>query len=104
MRQNGETLTGAANPETPVEVEAVLTLRGRFQQPPREALATIAVTSLAGEVVREIGRTRSGEGGVRGAVRLAKGVYRVVAQGEVTLADGTRQPFIVRGPFLRVGE
>ncbi|MGD0113301.1 MAG: hypothetical protein ABSD48_15685 [Armatimonadota bacterium] len=41
---------------------------------------------------------------MRDAIRLAKGVYRVVARREVTLADGTRQPFIARGPFVRVGE
>jgi hypothetical protein len=85
-----------------VEVEAVLTLRGRFQQPPREARATVTVDSLAGELVQEVGHTRSGERGTRGAVRLARGLYRVVARGEVTLADGTRQPFIARGPFIRV--
>jgi hypothetical protein len=62
------------------------------------------VTDLAGEPVREIGRTRPGRRGVRDAIRLAKGVYRVVARREVTLADGTRQPFIARGPFVRVGE
>jgi uncharacterized lipoprotein YddW (UPF0748 family) len=104
LRQNGKALDGAATPGTPVEVEAVLTLRGRFQQPPREARATITVDSLAGELVQEVGRTRSGENGTRGTVRLAKGLYRVVARGEVTLADGTRQAFIARGPFVRVGE
>ena len=104
VRQNGRALDGAATPGAPVEVEAVLTLRGRFQQPPREALATITVTDLAGEPVQEIGRGQSGGLPVKGEVRLLKGIYRVVARGEVTLADGRRQPFIVRGPFLRVGE
>jgi len=104
LRQNGTVLEGIAVPDVPVQVEATLTLRGRFQQPPREARATITVDSLAGEPMREVGRTRSGEPGTRGAVRLAKGLYRVVARGEVTLANGTRQPFIARGPFVRVGE
>jgi hypothetical protein len=39
---------------------------------------------------------------VEGEVGLAKGLYRVVAQGEMTIADGNLQSFIVRGPFVRV--
>jgi len=102
--QHGKALEGAADPYTPVQVEAVLTLRGRFQQAPRDARATITVTDLAGKPVQEIGRGRSGGLPVKGEVRLVKGIYRVVARGKMTLADGKRQPFIVRGPFVRVGE
>jgi len=104
VRQKGKPLEGAATPEAPVEVEAVLTLRGRFQQLPRNVWATVTVTDLAGRTVREIGGGTSDGPSVEGDVRLAKGLYRVIARGEVTLADGTRQPFIARGPFVRVGE
>jgi uncharacterized lipoprotein YddW (UPF0748 family) len=103
LRQNGKALEGAADPDTPVQVEATLTVRGRFQQPPRYVRATIAVTDLAGRTVREIGRGTSDGAPIAGEVRLAKGLYRVVARGEMTLADGKRQPFVVRGPFVRVG-
>jgi uncharacterized lipoprotein YddW (UPF0748 family) len=101
--QNGKPLAGVADPGAPVEVQAAVTLGGRFRGEPREAQATVTVTDLAGQPVQEIGQTRSGQAGARGAVRLAKGLYRVVAKGEVTLADGTRQPFVARGPFVRVG-
>lgn len=104
VRQDGKPLHGAAASGRPVEVEAVLTLQGRFRQPPREAWARIAVETLAGRPVQGIGCTRSDEPGAKGVVRLPEGVYRLVARGEVTLGDGTRQAFVARGPFLRVGE
>jgi uncharacterized lipoprotein YddW (UPF0748 family) len=106
LRQNGKALEGPATADAPVEVEAVLALDGRFAQRPLAAHATITVDSLAGIPVQEIGRTRAGEhtNGASGAVRLAKGLYRVVARGEVTLADDERRRFIARGPFLRIGE
>ncbi len=93
-----------ARPKAPVEVEAAVTLHGPFRQPPREASATITMEALAGTVMHEIGRVRPGESSAKGEVFLPKGLYRVVARGEVTLADGTRQPFVARGPFVRVGE
>lgn len=103
VRQNGRALEGAATEEMPVEVEAALTLRGRFERPPREAWARITVDTLAGETVHELGRARAGQGAARGVVRLSSGLYRVVARGELTLADGTQQPFVARGPLVRVG-
>ena len=103
IRQHGKALEGPAAPDAPVEVEAVLALDGRSRQKPLEAHATITVDTLAGRPVQEIGHTRAGEHGAQGAVRLAKGLYRVVARGEVTLDGGERRPFVARGPFLRVG-
>jgi uncharacterized lipoprotein YddW (UPF0748 family) len=103
LRQNGKVLEGAAVPAVPVQVEATLTLRGRLQQAPRHVRATVTVTDLAGRTLREIGRGTSHGPPVVGEVRLAKGLYRVQAWGEMTLADGKRQPFVVRGPFVRVG-
>jgi uncharacterized lipoprotein YddW (UPF0748 family) len=103
LRQNGQLLEGAAVPNLPVQVEATLTLRGRFQQAPRHIWATVTVTDLAGRTVREIGGGTSDGAPIAGEVRLAKGLYRVEAWGEMTLADGERQPFVVRGPFVRVG-
>ena len=102
VRQNGELLEGAAVPDAPVQVEVTLTLRGRFQQAPRHVSATVTVTDLAGRTVREIGGGTSDGPPVAGEVGLAKGLYRLEARGEMTLAYGKRQPFVVRGPFLRV--
>ena len=102
VRQNGTVLERSAVPDVPVQVEATITLRGRFQHAPRHVSAAVAVTNLAGRTVREIGGGTSDGPSVEGQVRLAKGLYRVVARGQMTLADGKRQPFIVRGPFVRV--
>jgi uncharacterized lipoprotein YddW (UPF0748 family) len=104
VRQNGKPLTGAADPKAPVEVQATLTLRSRSERPLRDAEATITVEDLAGKPLWDIGRTGAGERGARGAVGLTRGLYRLVARGDLTLADGTRQPFVARGPFVRVGE
>ena len=102
LRQNGKALDGAATPGAPVKVEAVLTLRGRFKQAPRHVWATVTVTDLAGRTVRKIGGGTSDGAPIAGEVRLAKGLYRVEAWGEMTLADGRRQPLVMRGPFVRV--
>jgi uncharacterized lipoprotein YddW (UPF0748 family) len=102
VRQSGKALEGAASPDAPIMVEASVTLRGRFAQPPRGAQATVSVTDLAGKPVREIGGTVSGGRPAGGQVRLPKGLYRLVATGAMTLADGTRQAFVTRGPFVRV--
>ena len=104
VRQNGKLLTDEATPDAPLDVEATLTLRGRFQLPPRAAEAAIAVEDLAGKPIQSLGRTRAGEQGAAGTVRLPRGLYRLVARGELTLADGTRRPFVTRGPFVKVGE
>jgi uncharacterized lipoprotein YddW (UPF0748 family) len=103
VRQDGKALEeGPATSDAPVEVEAALTLRGRFRRAPRRVWASVAVTDLAGRTVREIGGGTSDGPPVEGEVRLAKGLYRLEAWGEMALADGKRQPFVVRGPFVRV--
>jgi hypothetical protein len=102
LRQDGRLLEGAAVPDVPVQVETTLTLRGRLQRAPRHVWATVTVTDLAGRKVFRIGRGTSDGPPIAGEVRLAKGLYRVEASGEMTLSDGKRQPFIVRGPFVRI--
>ena len=102
LAQGGNLLAGPARPDAPVQVEAMLTTRGVSGL--RQVDATVAVTAPDGTPVKEMGRGKSGGPAVKGEARLVAGLYRVVARGRMALADGTRRPFLVRGPWIKVGE
>lgn len=102
IEQDGKPLSGTARPDTPVSVAATLTTRGALRQAIRSVAATVTVTTLDGTPVEEIGRGRAGGPAVAGELRLPAGHYRVAATGDMVLANGKRQAFMARGPFVNV--
>ncbi|NLC56308.1 MAG: family 10 glycosylhydrolase, partial [Armatimonadetes bacterium] len=94
IRQGDRPVAKAIPAGQPVQVEA--RVAGRVSE------VVVSTASLDGKVVRGIGRARGGAVTIKGGVRLPAGLYRLIARGQTTPAGGKPQPFVARGPFLRV--